>query len=169
MQLETITGRIVDLRRHVNVHRYGYRPLGPMERYELWIRQRNGAERQFTIDTRFMPARTGHEVSVIATQGRPSKMLAILNHTVIDGANYARRDAPPLVRVYDFLLLPLVFIAMVAKLSSAGVALFVPVAAAYLLAACVIRGLMRTQLIGRVYWAIHVAGREYYQTSPRRQ
>ena len=107
-----------------------------------------------------MPARSGHEVSVIVTEGLHCRVLGLLNHTAIDGANYARRDAPPLVRVYDFLLLPLVFIAMVAQLSSAGAALFVPSAAAYLLAACVARAVVRARLVGRVYWAIHVAGRK---------
>ena len=126
----------------------------------MWIRQSDGAERKFTVDTRFMPARSGHEVSVIATDGRRSRMLGILNHTAIDGANYARTDASPLLRVYDFLLLPLAFIAMVAMLSSAGAALFVPVAAAYLLAVCVVRAVVRARLVGRVYWAIHVAGRK---------
>ena len=55
-ELLTTRGRIVDLRRHTNVHLYGRRPLGPTDRYELWVRQRGGRERKFTIHTRTMPA-----------------------------------------------------------------------------------------------------------------
>ena len=66
--LQAIHGRIVDLRRHTNVHLlYGQRPLGPSDRYELWIKQRDGTERKFRVNTRTMPARRGHEVSVIVT------------------------------------------------------------------------------------------------------
>ena len=55
--LQAIHGRVVDLRDHTNVHLYGRRPLGPTDRYELWIKPPDGAERKFTVNTRHMPAR----------------------------------------------------------------------------------------------------------------
>ncbi len=65
--LHAFHGRIVELRRHTNVHRYGYRPLGPTDRYELWIQPPAAAEQKFTVNTRAMPARRGHTVSLIVT------------------------------------------------------------------------------------------------------
>lgn len=130
-----------------------------MERYELWIRQGGGAERKFTVNTRLMPARTGHLVSLITTVGERSELIGIVNHSAINGENYAQSDAPPLLRVPDFLLLTVVLIALVVKLSSAGVALFVPVAAAYLLIAGTIRAVKPAWLIGRVHRAIDLEAR----------
>ena len=113
----------------------------------------------FTVNTRFMPARTGHVVSLIATVGKRPEMVGIINHSAIDGENYAKSDALSLLRVPDFLLLLLMFIALVAKLSSAGFVLFVPVAAAYLLLAGTIRAVKRAWLIGRVHRTIDLEAR----------
>jgi len=44
--LQAVHGRIVELRRHTNVHLYGRRPFGPTDRYELWIKPPDGAERK---------------------------------------------------------------------------------------------------------------------------
>lgn len=58
--LHAIHGQLVDLRRYTNVHLYhGRRPLGPTDRYELWIKSTRGEERKFTVNTRNLPARPG--------------------------------------------------------------------------------------------------------------
>ncbi len=91
------------VRRTVNHADYhGRRPFGPTDRYELWIKPHGGVERKFTINPRTMPARRGHEVSLIATAHPVTQVLGVANWTAIDGVNYARADAPPLVRVWDF-------------------------------------------------------------------
>ncbi|MEF8726930.1 MAG: hypothetical protein V5B34_01720 [Accumulibacter sp.] len=41
-----------------------------------------------------MPARRGHEVSLIVTGHRVPQVLVRANWTTIDGVNYARTDAP---------------------------------------------------------------------------
>lgn len=70
-------GQVVDLRRHVNVHLRHLRPFAPTDRYELWLRAPDGAERKFTLHTREMPARRGHELSLVTTTHRRSRVLAL--------------------------------------------------------------------------------------------
>ncbi len=152
--LQTFHGRIVDLRRHTNVHRYGHRPLGPTDRYELWIKSAQGAERKFTVNTRVMPARRGHEVSLIITAHKVPQILALANWTTIDGVNYARTEASPLVRGYDFLVLPAGFLAAAATWGGLGLTLLVPGALVYLLIAAIGRVLIRTRRARQVDRAI---------------
>ena len=149
--LQIIRGRIVDLRRHTNVHLlYGYRPLGPSDRYELWIKPREGAERKFTVNTRTMPARRGHEVSVIVTTHKLPRVLGLVNLSTIDGVNYARTDAPPLLRVWEFVMQPVFFLAMAILWGNIGMVLFVPTAVAYLLMAGIGRAMLRSRLARQV-------------------
>ena len=143
--LQAVQGRIVELRRHTNVHLYGRRPLGPTDRYELWIKPRDGIERKFTVNTRTMPARRGHDVSIIVTSHKVPLVLALANWSTIDGVNYARTDAPSLFRVWDFILLPLTFLSLSASLGDVGMVLFVPGAAVYLAAAGVVRAVARSR------------------------
>ncbi len=102
--LQAVHGRIVELRRHTNVHLYGRRPLGLTDRYELWIKPPDGAERKFTVNIRHMPARRGHEVSLIIAVHKVPRVLALANWSTIDGVNYARTDPPSLIRALDFSL-----------------------------------------------------------------
>ena len=132
--LQAIHGRIVDLRRHTNVHLYGRRPLGPTDRYELWIKPPDGVERKFTVNTRHMPARRGHEVSLIVTAHQVPKVLALANWSTIDGVNYVRTEAPSLIRTWDFIVLPSAFLAMGVRFADVGMIAFVPAAAMYLAA-----------------------------------
>jgi hypothetical protein len=111
--LQTIHGRLIDLRRYTNVHLYyARRPLGPTERYELWIKPTAGAEQKFTVNTRNLPARCGHEISLIVTDQKVPQVLGLVNWSILDGVNYAHSEAPPLVRVWDFPLLAVAFLIM---------------------------------------------------------
>lgn len=149
--LQVVHGRIVDLRRYTNVHLYyGRRPFGPTDRYELWVKRRDGVERQFTVNTRTMPARRGHEVSLIVTAHQVPQVLGLANWSTIDGVNYARTDAPPLVRALDFVALPAAFLAMALLYGEIGMVLFVPAAVAYLLAAGLGRVMVRTRRAAQV-------------------
>lgn len=149
--LQAIHGRIVDLRHHTNVHLlYGHRPLGPSDRYELWIKPSEGKERKFTVNTRTMPARRGHEVSLIFTTHKVPRVLGLVNLSTIDGVNYARTDAPSLLRVWEFVMLPVVFLAMASVWGGIGMVLFVPVAVVYLLMASIGRVMLRSRLARQV-------------------
>ena len=154
--LQAVHGRIVELRRHTNVHLYGRRPLGPTDRYELWIKPSDGVERKFTINTRTMPARRGHEVSLIVTAHKVPQVLALANWSTIAGVNYARTDAPSLIRAWDFVVLPCVFLAMVIRWNDIGMVLFVPAAVAYLLSVVIVRDVRPTRRAWSVDRAIDV-------------
>lgn len=148
--LQVIHGRVVDLRRHTKVLLYGRRPLGPTDRYELWIKPREGKEHKFTINTRTMPARRGHEVSLIFTEHKVPQVLGLANWSTIDGVNYARTEAPSVVRIWDFVVLPLAFLAAAAIWGDVGMVLFLPVAVMYLFAA----GIVRTRMRARRAWEV---------------
>ncbi|HRD35368.1 MAG TPA: hypothetical protein PLR02_14075 [Rhodocyclaceae bacterium] len=153
--LQAVHGRIVDLRRYTNVHLcYGRRPFGPTDRYELWVKQPDGVERKFTVNTRTMPARRGHEVSLIVTAHKVPQVLGLANWSTIDGVNYVRTDALPLVRVQDFVVLSAAFLAVATLYGDVGMVLFVPAAVAYLLAAGLGRAMLRTRRAAQVDRAI---------------
>ncbi|MCU0922701.1 MAG: hypothetical protein MUF16_20675 [Burkholderiaceae bacterium] len=152
--LQTFHGHLVDLRRHVNVHWRHLHPLAPTDRYELWLRAPDGTERKFTVHTRDMPARRGHEVSLITTAHRRPRVLALANWTTNDGINYARSEPPGLVRVGDMPWPAAGFVGMTAWLGDAGMALFVPAAAVVLAAVAAARWVARRRLAWRVDQAI---------------
>jgi hypothetical protein len=104
-----------------------------------------------------MPARRGHEVSLITTTHRRPRMLALANWTTIDGVNYARSEPPCLVRVGDVLWLAAGFVGMTAWLGDAGMVLFVPVAAVVLAVASAVRWAARQRLGWRVDRTIDLA------------
>jgi hypothetical protein len=127
-ELHAFHGHVVDLRRHVNVHLRHLRPFAPTERYELWLRAPDGSERKFTLHTREMPARRGHELSLVTTTDRRPRVLGLANWTTIDGINYARSEPSGLVQGFDGVWLVAAFIGMTARFGDAGMALFVPAA-----------------------------------------
>jgi hypothetical protein len=152
--LQTFHGHLVDVRRHVNVHWRHLHPIAPTDRYELWLRAPDGTERKFTVRTREMPARHGHQVSLITTAHRRPRVLALANWTTIDGVNYARSEPPGLVRVGDVLWLAAGFVGMTAWLGDAGMVLIVPVAAVALAVVSAVRWAARQRLAWRVDRAI---------------
>ncbi len=144
--LQTFHGRIVDLRRYTNVHLYyDRRPFGQTDRYELWIKPPSGVERKFTVNTRTMPARRGHAVSLIVTAHKVPQVLGLANWTTADGVNYARTEAPPLLRVYDFPVLAVTFLMMAIIWGDPGMVLFVPGAVTYGLIASAGRAAIRSR------------------------
>ena len=158
--LQTVHGRIVDLRHYTNAHLlFWHRPPGPSDRYELWIKPGEGVERKFIVNTRTMPARQGHEVSLIVTAHKLPQLLGLANWTTIDGVNYARTEAPSLLRVWEFVMLPMVFLVMAVVWGDIGMVLFVPAAVAYLLMACIGRSVARTWLAQQVDQAIDAEAR----------
>jgi hypothetical protein len=155
-ELQTCHGHLVDLRRHVNVHWRHLHPFAPSDRYELWLRAPDGTERKFTVHTRELPARRGHEVSLITTAHRRPRVLALANWTTIDGVNYVRSEPPALVRLGDVPWLVAGFVGMTAWLGDAGMALFGPVAAVVLAAVAAMRWMAQRRLAWQVDRAIDV-------------
>lgn len=168
--LQTIHGWLVDLRRYTNVHLYyGRRPLGPTERYELWIKPPSGIEQKFTVNTRNLPARRGHEISLIVTDQKLPQVLGLANWSTIDGVNYARSEAPSLVRVWDFPLLAVAFLIMATIWGNVGMLLFVPGALAYLVMASIGRAITRTRRARRVDRAMDAESRRLSRAGGKRR
>lgn len=134
--LQTVRGRIVDLRRHTNVHLYWRGRFGPAERYELWLRDSAKREYQFVVHARIMPARRGHEISLltdaIAVRG-------IVNWSTGMHVNYLRADPPPLLRLRDLWVSLALLTALAAWLGDLGLLLFLPAALLYFLFAAMVR------------------------------
>lgn len=125
-QLQIFHGRIVNLRRHVNMHPRHLHPLAPSDRCELWLQAPDGGERRSSVDTRDMPARRGHAVGLITTAALRPRVLDLVNRTTNEVVNHARREPQGLVRVGDMVWLAVGFVGMTAWLRSAGAVLFVP-------------------------------------------
>lgn len=153
-ELLAIHGHVVELRRHVNEHLRHLRPFMPTERYELWLRAPDGAERKFTLHTREMPARRGHEVSLITTQHNPPRVLALANWTTVDGVNYARSEPAGVVRGVDLAGLAAALVGASAWLGLVGLAFGLVVAPALMAAAAAVRWLARRRLAWLVDLAI---------------
>src|ERR1700736_3536455 len=76
-----LSGRLVSVRRYANIHGGGTRShvsVWTKERYEVWVRQDNGAEAQITIRSKLFPARTGHHVTLLIDAG---EVLGLINWT----------------------------------------------------------------------------------------
>lgn len=153
-ELLAIHGHVVELRRHVNEHLRHLRPFMPTERYELWLRASDGAERKFTLHTREMPARRGHEVSLITTQHNPPQVLALANWTTVDGVNYARTEPAGVVRGVDLAVLAAALVGASAWLGLAGLAFCVMAAPALMAVGAAVRWLARRRLAWLVDLAI---------------
>lgn len=82
--------------------------------------------------------------------------LAYLLVDPLDGINYARSEAPPLVRIWDFPLLAVAFLVMATIWGDVGMALFVPGALAYLLMVGIGRFIARIRRACRVDRAMDV-------------
>jgi hypothetical protein len=134
--LQATHGHIVDLRRHTNVYLYWRGRYGPAERYELWLRDAAGCEHQFTIHTRTMPARRGHEVTLLADA---TAVRGIVNWSTGMCVNYLRVDPPPLLRLRDLWVPPALLIALASWLGDVGLLIVSPAVLSYLLAAVMVR------------------------------
>ncbi len=138
--LQATHGHIVDLRRHTNVHLYWRGRFGPAERYELWLRDPAGREHQFTIHTRTLPARLGHEVTLLTDA---NAVRAIVNWSTGASVNYLRVDPPPLLRLRDLWVPPALLIALTSWLGDVGLLIVPPTVLSYLLTAMMVRYVIR--------------------------
>jgi hypothetical protein len=152
IQQNVVHGRIVDLRRHVNVHLYRRGRLGPAERYELWLREKNSREHQFTIHTRTMPARRGHVVTILFDRNGVN---GIINCSTGSCTNYLRTDPPPLLYLRDCLVPPILFVTLVSWSDDVGLLLVLPATLLYFLTVVSGRYVMRSWRAMRTQHALN--------------
>src|SRR6202051_3854690 len=87
-----LSGKLVSVRRYATVHGGGTRShvrVWTKERYEVWVRQGNGAETQITIQSKLFPASTGHHVTLLIDTG---EVLGLINWTTRKRVNYLRTN-----------------------------------------------------------------------------
>lgn len=149
--LQSIRGRLVDLRRYINVHLYWQAYFGPTDRYELWIREADGCEHKFTINTRTILARHGHEITLIVGDGMVRGMI---NWPTGSAINYVRVDPPTLFRIWDILAPPAIFVGLVTWVGDLGWLLFLPALGLYFAIALSFRAAVRFYLERRIDRAI---------------
>jgi Flp pilus assembly protein TadB len=128
--------------------------FAPTDHYDLWLRASDGTERQFTVQTREMPARRGHEVSLITTTHRRPRVLALAHWMTIAGVNRSPSEPPGLVRVADMPWLAVGLVGMTAWLVDAVMVQFLPVAVVVLAAVASSRWSARRRLAWRMDRAI---------------
>jgi hypothetical protein len=138
--LHEMSGRVVDLRRHTNVHLYRRGRLGPTERYELWLRDTAGGEHQFIVHARTMPARCGHEITLLVGADR---VRGLINWSTGRSVNYVRVDPLPLWRLRDLLAPPVLLAVLSAWRGVCGLLLFLPATLLYFLIMPMLRGVIR--------------------------
>lgn len=138
--LHEMSGRVLDLRRHTNVHLYWRGRFGPTERYELWLRDTAGGEHQFIIHTRTMPARRGHDITLLVGADR---VRGLINWSTGKGVNYVRTDPPPLWRLRDLLVPPVLLAALLVWRGEPALLLFLPATLLYFFIVPMLRGVIR--------------------------
>lgn len=134
------SGRLVSLRRHTNVHLYWRGRFGPTERYELWLRDAAGCEHQFTIHTRTLPARCGHEVTLLIDR---EVVRGLINWSIGKSVNYLGGDPPALLRLRDLWMAPVLFAVLARWLGDVGLLILPPAALSYLLMVVMFRYVIR--------------------------
>jgi hypothetical protein len=98
-----------------------------------------------------MPARPRHAVTVIVKISvKPPQVLGLFNASTIDMVNYMHTDPTRLLRVREFVLLPVACVVIAAWFGDAGMVLLVLAAVGYLLTAFLSRA------INQALWARRV-------------
>lgn len=91
-------GRVIEVRQFLNVHvRKGASQLS-RERRELWLAVKGSPQRLFVIYSDALPARRGHDVSVL-TLG--DWVIGLQNATTGEAVNYVRHNQPGLIKLAD--------------------------------------------------------------------
>ena len=138
---EVFSGRVVEIRRFV-VPLEPYAPTDNRERWDLWVKGRDGLERQFVITSRTMPARRGHVVALALDGTMP---VGIVNITTGGRLNFARSSPSALFQPRDVVVpVALFFLSLLvaAVNDAAGVFLLaVPLAVLYIPLLIMARGL----------------------------
>lgn len=89
--LYVVSGRLAEVHRFINVPMHWLEQYPARERRELWIATPAGQEVKLVVHSRFMPARCGHSVEAVLSNGA---MVGLVNVTTGAQVNYARADPP---------------------------------------------------------------------------
>ncbi len=115
--IQTFTGRIIELRRFMNrVPRLTDHDPS-RERWEVWLAAPDSTEHKFLVWSRFMPARVGHAVHLLHVHGAS---VALYNLDTGERVNFTRADPALLFRMRDSAVLAFGGVACMAIGAGAG-------------------------------------------------
>lgn len=97
-KLSSVSGRLVEVHRYVNVPMRWCEQYPARERRELWIATRDGEEFKLVAHARSMPARRGHEVAAVRMGDH---LAGLFNLSTGERMNCLRADPPLLWRRCD--------------------------------------------------------------------
>ena len=94
----SVTGRLVEVHRYINVPMRWCEQYPARERRELWVSAANGQDVKLIVHSREMPARRGHQVTALLLGER---LVGVYNASTGKQVNYVRTDPPLLWRRCD--------------------------------------------------------------------
>lgn len=158
-----IRGRVIEVRHYVNVHLWWQAPLAPTDRYEFWIRDSDNREWKFIIDTRTFVARRKHQVALIV---EGELVHGMTNRTTRSAINYVRNDPPILLRAWDLLAPPAIFVGLLRAFDDTAMILFIPTLLLYFGMSLSVRWIFRFSLEKRVDRAIRNETEAWLDSNP---
>lgn len=119
----SVSGQLVEVQRYINVPMRWCEQYPARERRELWLSTTSGHDIKLVVHTRQMPARRGHQVTVLLLGERP---VGLYNASTGKQANFVRVDPPLLWRRCDAVVVAaLLFASLVAFAFTAWHALLI--------------------------------------------
>lgn len=109
-KLYSVSGQLVEVQRYINVPMRWCEQYPARERRELWLSTTGGHDIKLVVHTRQMPARRGHQVTVLLLGERP---VGLYNASTGRQANFIRADPPLLWRRCDAALVAGLLVASV--------------------------------------------------------
>jgi hypothetical protein len=101
--IQTFTGRIIELRRFMNRRPRITEHDPSRERWEVWLAAPDGSEHKFIVGSRSMPARVGHSLHLLHVDGTP---VGLYNLETGKRENFTRADPALLFRDIDGFVWP---------------------------------------------------------------
>jgi hypothetical protein len=96
--IQTVTGRIIELRRFMNRRPHITEHDPSRERWEMWLAAADGSEHKYVVYSRSMPARVGHALHLVHIDGTP---VGLYNLETGIRENFTRADPALLLRRFD--------------------------------------------------------------------
>lgn len=142
-RITTFTGTVIEVQRYINKPmRWHERPVCH-ERRELWVSNGNGDQRKWVIQSKLMPARRDHQVTLLLVG---PWVIGLFNATAHTSTNYVREDPPFLLRGVDALVVLALMATACALLGWQGLVLALPGASAYLVGIAMFRAVHRWRM-----------------------
>ena len=142
-RFSTYTGTVIEVQRYINKPMRWHERLVCHERRELWVSNGSGDQRKWVIQSKLMPARRDHQVTLLLIG---PWVIGLFNATAHTSANSVREDPPFLLRGVDALVALALIATGCVLLGWLGLILALPGALAYLVGAAIFRAVHRWRM-----------------------